>query len=95
MKVRPLGDRILIKRMEAETKTRSGIYLPEKAQEKPQEAKVVAVGEGKRLDSGKRIPCPVKKGDKVLVGKYSGTEIKIEDEELLILSEDDILAVIT
>jgi len=94
MKIRPLGDKILVKRVEAETKTKSGIYLPESAKEKPQEATVVAVGDGKLLENGKRAEFQVKKGDKVLISKWGGTEIKIEGEEMLILSEDDILAVV-
>jgi chaperonin GroES len=94
MKIRPLGDKILVKRQEAETKTKSGIFLPETAKEKPQQATVVAVGDGKALDDGTRAPFQVKKGDKVLIGKWGGTEIKIDGQEHLILSEDDILAVV-
>lgn len=94
MKVRPLGDKILVKRAEAQTKTKSGLFLPETAKEKPQEATVVAVGDGKLLDSGVRAPFQVKKGDKVLIGKWGGTELKIEGEEMLVLTEDDILAVL-
>ena len=94
MKIRPLGDKILVKRQEAETKTKSGIFLPETAKEKPQQATVVAVGDGKVLDNGSRAPFQVKKGDKVLIGKWGGTEIKVDGEEMLILSEDDILAVV-
>jgi len=92
--IRPLGEKILVKRVEAETQTKSGIYLPEAAKEKPQRATVIALGDGKLLDSGVRAPFQVKKGDTVVIGKWGGTEIKIEDEELLILSEDDILAVV-
>jgi chaperonin GroES len=94
MKIRPLGDKILVKRQEAETKTKSGIFLPETAKEKPQQATVVAVGDGKALEDGTRAPFQVKKGDKVLIGKWGGTEIKIDGQEHLILSEDDILAVV-
>lgn len=94
MAIRPLGDKILVKRVEAETQTATGIYLPESAKEKPQEAKVIAIGDGKSLDSGKRAEFQVKKGDTVLLGKWGGTEIKIDGEDLLILSEDDVLAVI-
>lgn len=94
MKIRPLGDKILVKRQEAETKTKSGIFLPETAKEKPQQATVVAIGDGKVLDNGSRAPFQVKKGDKVLIGKWGGTEIKVDGEEMLILSEDDILAVV-
>jgi chaperonin GroES len=93
-KVRPLGDKILVKRAEPETKTKSGIFLPETAKEKPQHATVVAVGDGRLLDNGKRAPFQVKKGDKVIIGKWGGTELKIDGEELLVLSEDEILAVI-
>jgi chaperonin GroES len=93
-KVRPLGDKILVKRVEAEAKTKSGLFLPETAKEKPQEATVIAVGDGKVLDSGERAPFQVKKGDKILLGKWGGTEIKLDDETLLIVTEDDILAII-
>jgi chaperonin GroES len=94
MKVRPLQDRILVKRVEEETKTKGGIYIPDTAKEKPQEGLVVAVGPGKVSDSGKRVAPDVKEGDRVLFGKYSGTDIKIEGEEHLILREDDVVAVI-
>mgnify|MGYP002625977108 CR=1 FL=1 len=94
MKVRPLGDKVLVKRVEAASKTKSGIFLPETAKEKPQEATVVAVGDGRLLDNGQRAPFQVKKGDKVLIGKWGGTELKIEGEEMLMLSEEDILAVL-
>ena len=94
MKLRPLGDKILIKRKEAETQTKSGIFLPESAKEKPQQAVVIAVGDGKLLDNGKRAKFQVKKGDTVLIGKWGGTELKVEDEEMLVMSEDEILAVL-
>ena len=94
MKVRPLHDRILVKRVEEETKTKGGIIIPDTAKEKPQEGLVVAVGPGKVTDEGKRVPPEVKAGDRVLFGKYSGTDIKIEGDEHLILREDDLLAVI-
>ena len=94
MKLRPLGDKILVKRVEAQSQTSSGIYLPESAKEKPQQAKVIAVGDGKLLDSGERAAFQVKAGDTVLIGKWGGTEIKIDGEELLIMGEDDILAII-
>ncbi|QNN23658.1 co-chaperone GroES [Planctomycetales bacterium ZRK34] len=95
MKVKPLGDRILVKRHEAETKTESGIFLPESAAEKPQQAEVVAVGEGAVNDkTGKRNALQVKKGDTVLLNKWGGTEIKLAGEELLIVNEDDILAIV-
>ena len=93
-KVRPLGDKILVKRALSETNTKSGLFLPESAKEKPQHASVIAVGDGKLLDSGNRAPFQVKVGDKILLSKGGGTEIKLDDEELLIVSEDDILAVI-
>ncbi len=94
MKIRPLGDRILVKRIKEEEKTKGGIIIPDAAKEKPQEGKVVAVGKGKVADDGKLVTPEVKAGDKVLFGKYSGSEIKIEDEELLILREDDILGIL-
>ncbi len=94
MKVRPLGDKIIVKRVEAATQTASGIFLPESATEKPQEAIVVAVGDGKILDSGERAPFQVKKGDTVLIGKWGGTEIKIDGDDLLVMNEEDILAIL-
>jgi chaperonin GroES len=94
MKVKPLGDRVLLKRMEAEEEVRGGIIIPDTAKEKPQEALVVSVGDGKVDDSGKRIPMTVKAGDSVLIGKYSGQDIKINDEEHTIVREDEILAII-
>ncbi|MGE5247750.1 MAG: co-chaperone GroES [Verrucomicrobiota bacterium] len=95
MKVKPLHDRILIKRVEEEAKTKGGIIIPDTAKEKPQEGLVVAVGPGKVTENGTRVPCEVKEGDRILFGKYSGTEIKVDGVEHLILREDDILAVIT
>ena len=92
--VRPLHDRVLVQRLDREEEVRGGIIIPDTAKEKPQEAKVVAVGPGKLLEDGKRQPMDVKKGDRVLVGKYSGSEIKINDDEFVILREDEILAVI-
>ncbi len=94
MKVKPLQDRLVIKRIEEEEKTKGGIIIPDAAKEKPQEGRVVAVGDGKVLESGQKSPLTVKVGDKILFGKYSGTEIKIDGEEHLILREDDVLAVI-
>jgi len=94
MKLRPLQDRILVKRVEEETKTKGGIIIPDTAKEKPAEGKVVAVGNGKVGDDGKRIPLEIKKGDRILFGKYSGTEVKIEGDEHLVMREDDVLAVI-
>ena len=93
-KIRPLGDRILVKRIKEEEKTKGGIIIPDTAKEKPQEGKVIAVGRGKKTDEGKVIALDVKAGDKILFGKYSGSEIKLEGEEHLILREDDILGVI-
>jgi chaperonin GroES len=94
MKLRPLQDRILVKRVEEETTTKGGIIIPDSAKEKPAEGKVMAVGNGKAGDDGKRIPLEIKKGDLILFGKYSGTEVKIEGEEYLIMREDDVLGVI-
>jgi chaperonin GroES len=94
MKIRPLHDRIIVKRFEGEEKTKGGIIIPDTAKEKPQEAKVVAVGKGKITDDGKLQPMEVQKGDRILVGKYSGTEIKIEGEEHVIIREDDVLAIL-
>ena len=94
MKVKPLADRILVKREEASETVRGGIIIPDSAKEKPQEAKVVAVGPGRLDDSGKRVALEVKKGDRILMGKYAGTEVKIDGEEHLIMREDDVLAVI-
>lgn len=95
MKIKPLGDRILVQPLEPEEKTKGGIVLPDTAKEKPQEAKVVAVGKGKVTDDGKAIAPEVKVGDKILYGKYSGTEITTKDgEEYLMLREDDILAIL-
>jgi chaperonin GroES len=94
MKVKPLGDRVLVKRIETREEVRGGIIIPDTAKEKPQEAEVVAVGDGKLDDDGKRLPMSVKKGDRVLIGKYSGQDIKINEEEHTILREDEILAII-
>ena len=93
MKLRPLQDRIIVKRVEEETMTAGGIFIPETAKEKPQKGEIVAVGHGKKTDDGKVVPIDVKVGEKVLFGKYAGTEIKIEGEEYLIMREDDILGV--
>jgi chaperonin GroES len=91
-KLQPLADRVLVKPIEKEEKTKSGIYLPDTAKEKPQEGEVLAVGPGKMSDDGKRIPLDVKVGDRIIYAKYGGTEIKVDDEELIILRESDILA---
>ena len=95
MKLRPLQDRILVRRLEEEEKTKGGIIIPDTAKEKPAEGKVEAVGNGKLGDDGKRIPLEVKKGDRILFGKYSGTEVKIEGEEYLIMREDDVLGIVS
>ena len=92
--LRPLGDRILVKHVKEEERTKGGIIIPDTAKEKPQEGKIVAVGKGKYSDDGKLIPIEVKPGDKILFGKYSGSEFKLEGEDLLILREDDILGII-
>jgi chaperonin GroES len=94
MAFRPLHDRVVVKRIEAETKTLGGIIIPDTAKEKPQEGEVVAVGPGSRDESGKLIPLDVKAGDRVLFGKWSGTEVKIDGQDLLIMKESDILGVI-
>lgn len=94
MNIRPLHDRVVVKRIEQEEQVRGGIIIPDTAKEKPQEAEVVAVGPGKLNDDGKRSPMDVKVGDRVLMGKYSGSEVKIDDHEYTILREDEILAVI-
>ena len=94
MKLRPLNDRILVKRVEEEEKTKGGIIIPDTAKEKPAEGKVIAVGIGKLGDDGKRVPLEIKKDDRILFGKYSGQEIKVEGEEYLIMREDDVLCLI-
>ena len=94
MKLRPLQDRILVQRVEEETKTKGGIIIPDTAKEKPAEGKVVSVGEGRVGEDGKKVALEVKAGDRILFGKYSGTEVKIEGEEFLIMREDDVLGVI-
>jgi chaperonin GroES len=94
MKIRPLQDRVIVKRLEEEEKTKGGIIIPDTAKEKPQEGKVIAVGKGKLTEDGKLIPLDVKAGDRILFGKYSGSEVKIEGEEHLIMREEDILGVI-
>jgi chaperonin GroES len=94
MKVKPLFDRVLIKRVEAEEKVKGGIIIPDTAKEKPMEGKVIAVGAGRLDDDGKRVPMEVKAGDRILFGKYAGTEIKIDDEEHIILGENEILGII-
>ena len=94
MKVRPLHDRILVERLEEKEIKRGGIIIPDTAKEKPQEGKVIAVGTGKVGDDGKKIPLDVKAGNKILFGKYSGSEVKIDDKEYLIMREEDVLAIL-
>jgi chaperonin GroES len=94
MKLRPLYDRILVERVESEEMTKGGIIVPDSAKEKPQQGKVIAVGQGKRLEDGKLIPLEVKAGDTILFGKYSGSEIKLEGHEYLIMKEDDVLGLV-
>jgi chaperonin GroES len=94
MKISPLNDRVLVKRVEQREEVRGGIIVPDTAKEKPQEAVVVAVGSGKLDENGDRLPMTVKKGDRVLLGKYSGTDIKLDDEDHTILREDEILAIV-
>ena len=94
MNIRPLQDRIIVERLEEETKTAGGLIIPDTAKEKPQEGKVIAVGKGKKTDDGKVLSLDVKVGDKVLFGKYAGTEIKVEGKDFLMMREDDILGVI-
>jgi len=94
LKIRPLHDRIIVKRLEEEEKTKGGIIIPDSAKEKPQEGEILAVGNGKVLEDGKVLPLDVKVGDKVLFSKYSGTDIKIDGSEYLIMKEDDIQAVV-
>ena len=94
MALKPLRDRIVVKQVEAEEKTKSGLILPDSAKEKPQEAKVIAIGEGRILDNGSVKALEVKKGDRVLYGKYSGAEVTIDGEDMLILREEDVLAIV-
>ena len=94
MNLRPLQDRIIVKRVEEETKTAGGLFIPETAKEKPQRGKIVAVGNGKKTEDGKVLPLDVKVGDLVLFGKYAGTEIKVDGDDFLMMREDDILAVV-
>jgi len=93
MKIKPLRDRVIVRRLEEESKTKGGIFIPDTAKEKPQEGEIVAVGSGKLLEDGKVFPLEVKKGDRVLFGKYSGTEVKVDGEELIMMREEDILGV--
>jgi chaperonin GroES len=94
MKLRPLHDRIIVKRLDGEEKTAGGLFIPDTAKEKPQKGEVIAVGNGKKNDEGKCSPLDVKVGDSILFGKYAGTEVKVEGDEFLMMREDDVLAVI-
>ena len=94
MNIRPLHDRLIVKRLEEEEKTKGGIIIPDNAKEKPQQGEVIAVGSGKVLEEGKKVPLEVKKGDRVLFGKYSGAEIKIDGQEYLMMREEDILGIV-
>ena len=94
MTVQPLGDRVMVRRLEEEEQQRGGIIIPDTAKEKPQEGEIVAVGTGKLGDNGERTPLEVKVGDKILFGKYSGTEVKLDDEEYLMMREEDILGIV-
>ena len=94
MKIRPLYDRIVVRRIEPSEQQQGGLFIPDSAKEKPQEGEVVAVGKGKRLEDGKVVPLDVQAGDRILFGKYSGSEIKVDGEEFLIMREDDVLGVI-
>lgn len=94
MKIKPLGDKIIVQRLEAEEKTASGIFLPEGAKEKPQHAKVVRVGTGKTTDDGTVVPFQVKEGDTIILGKWGGTEIKVDGQDYIVMGEDEVLAVV-
>jgi chaperonin GroES len=94
VKLQPLHDKVIVKRLEAETKTKGGIVLPDSAKEKPKRGKIVAVGEGKRLDNGQLVKPSVKVGDEVIFSSYAGTEFRVHDEEVLIMGQDDILAIL-
>jgi chaperonin GroES len=94
MKIRPLHDRVLVERLEEREVKKGGIIIPDTAKEKPQEGRIIAVGNGKVSDDGKKIPLDVKTGDKILFGKYSGSEVKLEDKEYLIMREEDVLAIL-
>lgn len=94
MNIRPLGDRIVVRRLEEETKTAGGIYIPDSATEKPSEGEVIAIGKGRLTDKGDVIAMELKVGDKVIFGKYSGSEVKVDNETLLIMREEDVLAVV-
>ena len=95
LNLKPIGDRVIVERLGSVEKTKTGLYLPDSAQEKPQEGKVIAIGSGKTLKNGKVVPLAVKPGDRIIFGKYSGSEIKVDDKEYVFLSEDEILAIVT
>ncbi|MBI3009630.1 MAG: co-chaperone GroES [Candidatus Omnitrophica bacterium] len=95
LKLKPIGERVIVQRLGSVEKSRGGLYLPDSAQEKPQEGKVIAVGTGRLLKDGKVIPLSVKAGDRIIFGKYSGSEIKVDEKEYVFLNEDDILAIVT
>ena len=95
LKLKPIGDRVIVQRLGSAEKSKGGLYLPDAAQEKPQEGKVIAVGSGKTLKNGKTVPLSVKPGERIIFGKYSGSEIKVDEKEFVFLSEDDILAIVT
>ena len=95
LKLKPIGDRVIVQRLGSAAKTKGGLYMPDSAQEKPQEGKVIAIGSGRTLKNGKVVPLAVKAGDRIIFGKYSGSEIKVDDKEYVFLSEDDILAIVT
>ncbi len=95
LKLKPIGDRVIAQRLGSAEKSKGGLYLPDAAQEKPQEGKVIAVGTGKTLKNGKVVPLSIKAGDRIIFGKYSGSEIKVDDKEYVFLNDDDILAIVT
>lgn len=95
LKLKPIGDRVIAQRLGSVEKTKSGLYLPDTAQEKPQEGKVIAVGTGRLLKNGKRVPLAVKPGERIIFGKYSGSEITVDEKEYVFLNEEDILAIVT
>ena len=95
LKLKPIGDRVIVQRLGSAEKSKGGLYLPDSAQEKPQEGRVIAVGTGRTLKNGKVVPLSVKAGDRIIFGKYSGSEIKVDDKEYVFLNEDDILAIVT
>ena len=95
LKLKPIGDRVIVQRLGSAEKSKGGLYLPDSAQEKPQEGKVIAIGTGRTLKNGKVVPLAVRAGDRIIFGKYSGSEIKVDDKEYVFLNEDDILAIVT